>query len=45
MATVWQDHESRFIARLGGPAARDQLIELLDRILTEDSGTNRRRHH
>lgn len=35
MATVWHAHENRLIARLGGPAARDQLIELLDRILDQ----------
>jgi DNA-binding MarR family transcriptional regulator len=34
---VWQAHEDRLIARLGGPAARDKLIELLDRIV--DQGT------
>jgi DNA-binding MarR family transcriptional regulator len=45
MATVWQDHESRFIARLGGPAARDQLIELLDRILADDNEADHRQPH
>jgi DNA-binding MarR family transcriptional regulator len=35
MATTWRDHESRLIAKLGGPTARDTLIELLDRILEE----------
>ena len=44
MATVWQGHENRLIARLGGPAARDQLIELLDRILAEDGRIDRLPH-
>jgi DNA-binding MarR family transcriptional regulator len=36
MAAIWQDHENRLVAKLGGPASRDQLIELLDRILAEE---------
>ena len=35
MAATWRNHESRLIAKLGGPAARDTLIELLDRILED----------
>jgi DNA-binding MarR family transcriptional regulator len=33
MAKTWEAHESRMIAKLGGPAERDRLIQLLDRIL------------
>ncbi len=39
MATVWEDHENRFVTRLGGPAARDQLIDLLDRLIVENGKT------
>lgn len=35
MADVWRQHEDRMIDRLGGPAERDRLIELLDRLLVE----------
>jgi DNA-binding MarR family transcriptional regulator len=43
MAAIWRDHENRLIAKLGGPAARDTLIELLDRIL-EDEPADERKH-
>lgn len=33
MTTQWAEHENRLIERLGGPEKRDQLIELLDRLL------------
>lgn len=36
MLAVWRAHEDRFVAALGGPAARDQLIALLDRLLDID---------
>lgn len=36
MAENWRSHEERMVARLGGETARDQLIELLDRILAHD---------
>lgn len=29
---VWRSHEQRLLARLGGAAARDQLVELLRRL-------------
>ncbi|MGX5664854.1 MarR family winged helix-turn-helix transcriptional regulator [Rhizobium daejeonense] len=29
---IWQEHEGRLLARLGGPAARDQLIDLLKKL-------------
>lgn len=29
---IWQEHEERLLARLGGRQARDQLITLLDRL-------------
>jgi DNA-binding MarR family transcriptional regulator len=35
MTAVWQEHENRLIERLGGPAEKDRLIALLDRILDQ----------
>jgi DNA-binding MarR family transcriptional regulator len=35
MIGVWNEHEQRLIEKLGGPAARDRLIELLD-LITPD---------
>ena len=32
MFAVWNAHESRMVERLGGEAARDRLIELLERL-------------
>jgi len=32
MVEVWTEHEQRLVDKLGGPAARDRLLELLDRI-------------
>lgn len=29
---IWQEHEGRLLAQLGGPAARDQLIGLLKKL-------------
>ena len=40
MATIWQEHENRFIGRLGGPEVHDQLIDLLDRLIAEDGKTD-----
>ncbi len=37
MSALWREHEDRLVARLGGPAERDRLIALLDRILGPDS--------
>lgn len=37
MMTVWREHEDRMIARLGGAAERDRLIDLLNRLLGDDS--------
>lgn len=37
MSAQWREHEDRLVARLGGPAERDRLIALLDRILGPDS--------
>ncbi|CAG0966508.1 Transcriptional repressor MprA [Rhizobiaceae bacterium] len=34
---LWREHEEHLIARLGGPAERDRLIALLDRILAPDT--------
>jgi DNA-binding MarR family transcriptional regulator len=36
MTQVWRAHEQRLVERLGGEKERDQLITLLDRILTCD---------
>ncbi len=33
MAALWNTHEQRMIDRLGGPAERDTLLALLDRLL------------
>lgn len=33
MTKVWQEHEGRMIARLGGEEERDRLIALLDRLV------------
>jgi len=33
MQEVWTGHEARFVKLLGGPRAKQQLIELLDRIV------------
>lgn len=33
MQEVWREHEDRLVQRIGGTTARDQLIELLDRII------------
>ena len=35
MAEIWRGHEQRMIARLGGKAKRDQLLALLDCLLSE----------
>lgn len=35
MAEVWSEHEQRMIARLGGQANRDILLQLLDRLLPQ----------
>ena len=32
LMAIWQEHEGRLLARLGGPAARDQLIDLLKKL-------------
>jgi len=32
MLETWHDHEEKIISRLGGEAARDQLLELLSRL-------------
>lgn len=37
MASVWNDHEQRMIERLGGAEERDRLLELLDRLLDDDT--------
>ncbi|MDP3896341.1 MAG: MarR family transcriptional regulator [Mesorhizobium sp.] len=37
MMAVWNTHENRMIDRLGGPAERDLLIGLLDRLLAPDA--------
>lgn len=34
---LWREREEHLIARLGGPAERDRLIALLDRILAPDT--------
>ena len=39
MYTVWHDHESRMIERLGGEAERDRLIALLNRLTEPQPGT------
>jgi DNA-binding MarR family transcriptional regulator len=40
MLAVWQEHENRMIALLGGENERDRLIDLLDRLLKpKGSGT------
>lgn len=36
MQEVWTGHEARFVKLLGGPKAKQQLIELLDRIVSLD---------
>lgn len=33
MSAIWAAHEQRLVDRLGGPKARDALLQLLDRIL------------
>jgi DNA-binding MarR family transcriptional regulator len=35
MIMVWSGHEQRLVDKLGGPAERDRLITLLDRILAD----------
>ena len=35
MASVWSAHEQGLVDRLGGPEARDALLELLGRLLDE----------
>lgn len=35
MAKVWNAHEERMIARLGGAEGRDMLLKLLDRLTTD----------
>mgnify|MGYP001287964549 FL=1 len=37
MSALWREHEERFVARLGGPAEKDRLIALLDRILDSET--------
>jgi DNA-binding MarR family transcriptional regulator len=32
MSALWREHEERLVQRLGGPAEKDRLIALLDRI-------------
>lgn len=39
MMAIWNEHEGRMIQRLGGQAERDQLIALLDRLLTDPEQT------
>lgn len=39
MAGMWHTHEQRLVDKLGGPAERETLLRLLDRIL--DIGTGR----
>lgn len=36
MAGLWRSHEERLVERLGGPAERETLLHLLDRILAAD---------
>ncbi len=36
MQETWNGHEARFVKLLGGPKAKQQLIELLDRIVPLD---------
>lgn len=38
MVETWNEHEQRFVARLGGSEERDRLIALLDRLLEEPHG-------
>jgi hypothetical protein len=33
MVELWSTHEGRLVERLGGPAERDRLIALLDRLI------------
>lgn len=35
MVSVWSAHEQNLVDKLGGPAERDRLIALLDRILAD----------
>lgn len=37
MLAVWHQHEDKLIEKLGGPAERDRLIGLLDRLLSPES--------
>lgn len=37
MMTVWNEHENRMIARLGGQAERDRLIAMLDLLMEKES--------
>jgi hypothetical protein len=32
MQKIWQTHEDRIVARLGGGEARDQLLAILDKL-------------
>lgn len=41
MAGIWHGHERRMIARLGGKAKRDQLLELLDCLLRDSPSATR----
>lgn len=38
MTVVWQAHEKRLVERLGGPAEKDRLIALLDRLVDQPPG-------
>jgi DNA-binding MarR family transcriptional regulator len=41
MTVLWQEHEDRMVAALGGPEERDRLIDLLNRLLVlPDSGSD-----
>ena len=35
MVVTWQEHENRFVERLGGPEEKDRLIAMLTRIFAE----------
>lgn len=38
MASVWNTHEQGLVDRLGGPEARNTLLDLLDRLSDEKDG-------
>jgi DNA-binding MarR family transcriptional regulator len=35
MSAIWEQHENRLVERLGGPAEKERLIALLDRIINQ----------